>query len=64
MALHTRSLKPIDLLLEHCAELPAVRFRKPVFERLHDKVGAKLARLLLLALVGNQCERPAPRRPG
>ncbi|MDX6491513.1 MAG: hypothetical protein QOD43_1758 [Gaiellaceae bacterium] len=35
----------------------------PVFERLRDKIGAPLTRLLLFALSGNQRSRSA-RRPG
>ena len=39
-ALHSPDPKRIDLLLAHCAELPKVGARKPVFERLRDKLGA------------------------
>jgi hypothetical protein len=61
-ALITPDPKRIDLLLAHCAELPAAA-RKPVFERLRDKIGAELTRVLLFALAGNQRARSA-RRPG
>jgi hypothetical protein len=50
-ALYIRPAKRLDLLLAHCAE---ARPRKPVFERLRDKIGAELARVLLFALAGNQ----------
>jgi hypothetical protein len=44
--------KRLELLLEHCSEArPA---RKPVFERLRDKLGAELARVLVFALAGAQ----------
>ena len=56
-ALHSHDPKRIDLLLVHCAELPKVGARKPVFERLRDKLGAPLTRLLLFALSGNQRSR-------
>jgi hypothetical protein len=50
-ALDSRHQKRIDLLLVHCAE---ARPRKPVFERLRDKLGAELARVLVFALAGSQ----------
>ena len=50
-ALDSRHQKRIDLLLAHCAE---ARPRKPVFERLRDKLGAELARVLVFALAGSQ----------
>jgi hypothetical protein len=52
----------MDLLLAHCAEFPKAGLRRPVFERLRDKMGAELTRLLLFALAGNQRTRPARRR--
>jgi hypothetical protein len=61
-ALDSRNPKRIELLLAHCADLPQRGARKPVFERLRDKIGGELARLLLFALAGNQRARPA-RRP-
>ena len=60
-ALHSHDSKRIDLLLAHCAELPKVGARKPVFERLRDKLGAPLTRLLLFALSGNQRSRSTRR---
>jgi hypothetical protein len=56
-ALDSRYPKRIDLLLAHCAEAQS---RKPVFERLRDKIGAELARVLVFALAGPQ-RRPARR---
>jgi hypothetical protein len=44
--------KRLDLLLAHCAE--AGEQRKPVFERLREKLGAELARVLVFALAGSQ----------
>jgi hypothetical protein len=61
-ALHSHDPKRIDLLLAHCAELPKAGARMPVFERLRDKIGAELARVLLFALAGNQRTRSARRR--
>jgi hypothetical protein len=48
----SRRLKRLGLLLAQCAE-PAVP-PQPPFERLRDKIGAKLARVLVFALAGNQ----------
>lgn len=50
-ALDRSDPKRIDLLLAHCEAVPA---RKPVFERLREKVGAELARVLVFALSGSQ----------
>jgi hypothetical protein len=50
-ALDSRHPKRIDLLLAHCAD---ARPRKPVFERLREKIGAELARVLVFALTGPQ----------
>jgi hypothetical protein len=50
-ALDSRHPKRIDLLLAHCSEAES---RKPVFERLRDKIGAELARVLVFALAGPQ----------
>ena len=50
-ALDSRDPKRIDLLLAHCAEAES---RRPVFERLRDKLGAELARVLVFALAGPQ----------
>ena len=44
--------KRLGLLLAQCAE-PA-ESRQPAFDRLRDKIGAKLARVLVFALAGNQ----------
>jgi hypothetical protein len=62
-ALHSHDPKRVDLLLSHCAELPKAGARTPVFERLRDKLGVPLTRLLLFALSGNQRSRSV-RRPG
>jgi hypothetical protein len=51
-ALESRHPKRLGLLLAQCAE-PAEP-RRPAFERLRDKIGAKLARVLVFALAGNQ----------
>ncbi len=61
-ALYSHTSKRMDLLLAHCAEFPKAGLRRPVFERLRDKMGAELTRLLLFALAGNQRTRPARRR--
>jgi hypothetical protein len=57
-ALESRTPSRLDLLLAHCAEVPAAR--RPVLERLGEKLGAELAGLLLCALAGGQ----RARRPG
>ena len=63
-ALDSRDSKAVDLLLAHCAAMSqAERPRRPVFERLREKIGAKLARLLVSALSGSQRDRSAG-RPG
>ena len=51
-ALESRRPKRLGLLLAQCAEPGASR--QPAFERLRDKIGAKLARVLVVALAGNQ----------
>ena len=51
-ALDSRHPKRLDLLLAHCAE--AAPRRKPVFERLREKIGVELARVLVFALAGSQ----------
>jgi hypothetical protein len=51
-ALESRHPKRLGLLLAHCAEPAAPQ--QPAFERLRDKIGAKLARVLLFALAGTQ----------
>jgi hypothetical protein len=51
-ALHSRpDSKRLELLLAHCTETQP---RRPVFERLRDKLGAELARVLVFALAGSQ----------
>ena len=50
-ALDSRHPKRIDLLLSHCAEAAP---RKPVFERLREKIGSEFARVLVFALAGPQ----------
>jgi hypothetical protein len=50
-ALDSRHPKRLDLLLAHCADAEP---RRPVFERLRDKLGAELARVLVFALSGSQ----------
>ncbi|HEY7018511.1 MAG TPA: hypothetical protein VH297_08580 [Gaiellaceae bacterium] len=42
--------KRVDLLLAYVAE---AKPRKPVFERLREKIGGELARVLVFALAGN-----------
>jgi hypothetical protein len=51
-ALDSRNPKRLDLLLAHFAE--AAPRRRPVFERLREKIGAELARVLVFALAGSQ----------
>ena len=57
-ALESRMPGRLDLLLAHCTEVPTVR--RPVVERLGEKLRAELAELLLSALAGGQ----RARRPG
>ena len=51
-ALESRRPKRLGLLLAQCAE--SDRPRQPAFERLRDKIGAKLASVLVFTLAGNQ----------
>ena len=51
-ALESRRPKRLGLLLAQCAEPEAPR--QPAFERLRDKIGTKLARVLVFALAGTQ----------
>lgn len=51
-ALESSQPKRLDLLLAQCTE-PAPP-RRPAFDRLREKLGAKLARVLVLALAGTQ----------
>jgi hypothetical protein len=62
-ALDSHTPRRLDLLLAHCAEAPGSASQKPVFERLREKLGAELTRLLVFALAGNQRARRAG-RPG
>ena len=50
--LESRHPERLGLLLAQCAQPAAPR--QPAFERLRDKIGAKLARVLVFALAGNQ----------
>jgi hypothetical protein len=50
--LESRHPKGLGLLLAHCAQAAAPR--QPAFERLCNKIGGKLARVLVFALAGNQ----------
>ena len=50
-ALESRRPKRLGLLLAQCAE--PVASRQPAFERLRDKIGAKLACVVVFALAGN-----------
>jgi hypothetical protein len=60
-ALDSRSPRRLELLLAYCAGVQRSDARKPGSERLRDKIGAELARLLLFALAGNQRARRARR---
>ena len=53
-ALASRDTRAVEHLLAHCAALAEIDQprRKPVFERLRDRIGADLARRLLHALTG------------
>jgi len=51
-ALDSRHPKRLELLLAHCADTGPRR--RPVFERLREKIGAELVRVLLFALAGSQ----------
>lgn len=62
-ALDSRSPGRLEVLLAYCAEAQLNGARKPGSERLRDKIGAELARLLLFALAGNQRARRARRDP-
>jgi hypothetical protein len=49
--LDSRDTRAVQQLLAHCAALSETR-RKPVFERLRERIGVDLARRLLYALTG------------
>ena len=53
-ALDSRDTRAVEHLLAHCAALAesGKQRRKPVFERLRERIGADLARRLLYALTG------------
>jgi len=53
-ALDSRDTRAVEHLLAHCAALAegGEQGRKPVFERLRERIGADLARRLLYALTG------------
>jgi len=53
-ALDSRDTRAVEHLLAHCAALAESekQRRKPVFERLRERIGADLARRLLYALTG------------
>jgi hypothetical protein len=53
-ALDSRDTRAVEHLLAHCAALAESQKprRKPVFERLRERIGADLARRLLYALSG------------
>jgi hypothetical protein len=60
-ALDSHTPKRLDLLVAHCTEAPGSGSQKPVFERLREKIGAELTRLLVFALAGDQRARRAGR---
>jgi hypothetical protein len=51
-ALESRHPKRLGVLLAQCAEPAAPR--RPAFDRLREKIGAKRSRVLVFALAGNQ----------
>jgi hypothetical protein len=53
-ALESRRPKRLELLLAQCA---ATDPRKPVFERLREKLGGELARVLVFALAQRRSAR-------
>jgi hypothetical protein len=53
-ALDSRRPKRLELLLAQCAEPNP---RRPVFERLREKVGGELARVLVFALAQRRSAR-------
>ncbi len=53
-ALDSRRPKRLELLLTHCAQTTT---RKPVFERLREKLGGELARLLVCSLAQRRSAR-------
>jgi hypothetical protein len=53
-ALDSRPPKRLELLLAQCAQANP---RRPVFERLREKLGVELARVLVLALAQRRSAR-------
>jgi hypothetical protein len=53
-ALESRRPKRLELLLAQCAETDP---RRPVFERLREKLGGELARVLVFALAQRRSAR-------
>jgi hypothetical protein len=53
-ALDSRRPKRLELLLAHCADSD---LRRPVFERLREKIGGDLARVLVFALAQRRSAR-------
>jgi hypothetical protein len=53
-ALDSRPPKRLELLLAQCAQTNP---RRPVFERLREKLGVELARVLVLALAQRRSAR-------
>ena len=53
-ALESRRPKRLELLLAQCAQTDP---RKPVFERLREKLGTELARVLVFALAQRRSAR-------
>jgi hypothetical protein len=53
-ALDSRRPKRLELLLAHCADSDP---RRPVFERLREKIGGDLARVLVFALAQRRSAR-------
>jgi hypothetical protein len=53
-ALDSRRPKRLELLLAHCADSDP---RRPVFERLREKIGGEFARVLVFALAQRRSAR-------
>jgi hypothetical protein len=58
-AVDSRDTRAVEHLLAHCAAVAQGEepHRKPVFERLRERIGADLARRLLYALTGRHRAR-------
>lgn len=61
VAAHRRDTQAVELLLAHCAAARRSDPRRPVLERLRDRIGAELACRLLFALTGVHRMRSARR---